>query len=311
MTPEQARGHLPMWRIQMQTERVSPHTLTAYQTSARQYLDWCEQEGHQPFHQASLRAWSAQLLTEAGKAPATVRLRLAGVRSLAAFLTGEGELAAFPFPKVKAPSLDDDLVTEPLALGELQAMVKACRLPAGRHPYTTRLLARRDEALLRLLIETGCRASELANMTMADVANLGADTRGSARIIGKGRKERPMTWGPEASLALMRYLKLREQHKLADSDRLWLGAQGKGFGYQGLYHAMIKRAELAGVADFHPHKMRHTFAHRWLDAGGDPAELMDVCGWEHVSMVRRYSKAQRHQRAAATAARLNLGNLSA
>jgi hypothetical protein len=41
---------------------------------------------------------------------------------------------------------------------------------------------------------------------------------------------------------------------------------------------MIKRrGELAGV-EVHPHTFRHTFAHKWLDSGGNEHDLMRLTG---------------------------------
>ena len=52
------------------------------------------------------------------------------------------------------------------------------------------------------------------------------------------------------------------------------------------------RAEMAGVAGFHPHRLRHTAAHRWLAKGGSEGGLMAVAGWTRPDMLLRYTKAQ-------------------
>ena len=60
---------------------------------------------------------------------------------------------------------------------------------------------------------------------------------------------------------------------------MWLGARGSVLAYAGLYDALARRANEAGVPDFHPHKLRHTAAHRWLSKGGSEGGLMSVAGW--------------------------------
>ncbi|WP_279581683.1 tyrosine-type recombinase/integrase [Fodinicola feengrottensis] len=72
---------------------------------------------------------------------------------------------------------------------------------------------------------------------------------------------------------------------------------------------MKHRAELAGLKDFHPHRLRNTFATRWLAGGGSEGGLMAVAGWQRREMLDRYTRATQSDRAAEEAARLNLGDL--
>ena len=106
-----------------------------------------------------------------------------------------------------------------------------------------------------------------------------------------------------------RYLRSRRGHRLATSPALWLGDRGKAFGYDALHKTLAERARVAGVAGFHPHRLRHTAAHRWLRAGGSEGGLMAVAGWTRPDMLLRYTKAQASSRAADEARRLNLGEL--
>jgi integrase len=49
------------------------------------------------------------------------------------------------------------------------------------------------------------------------------------------------------------------------------------------------RAAQAGLADVHPHRFRHTFAHRWLSGGGQERDLMMLAGWRSDDMLSRYA----------------------
>lgn len=55
--------------------------------------------------------------------------------------------------------------------------------------------------------------------------------------------------------------------------------------------------------------MRHTYATRWLRAGGSEGGLMAVAGWSTRAMIDRYTAASASERAAAEARNLALGNL--
>jgi integrase/recombinase XerD len=294
-TPDLA-ALLPSWQLALRAERKSPQTIKAYATGVEQYLTWCDTNDAQAtLDRRQLARFVDDVLSRAQ--PATARVRQLAVRRFSAWLVEEGELDTDPLLGVKAPKLDTKVV-EPLTEAQLKAMLKAC---AGSD-----LRDRRDEAMLRLMVETGARAGEVAALGLVDV-DLMAGTAVVRR--GKGGKGRVIPFGPQTGRAIDRYIRLRRAHRLAASPALWLGDRGKPFNYDGLHKSLGYRASLAGVDGFHPHRLRHTAAHRWLAAGGSEGGLMAVAGWTRPDMLMRYTKAQASARAADEARTLNLGEL--
>jgi site-specific recombinase XerD len=291
------------WQLALRAERKSPQTLKAYGDGVRFYLAWCAARALEPMNRAALNRWVAELIDN-GAAASTARARQLAVRRFAAWLADEGELPADPFLGVKAPKLDEKVV-EPLSDDELRALVKACTPPKGAAPKEA-MRHRRDEAIVRVMLETGLRAGEVTGLELGDV-----DLPNGLLTVrrGKGGKGRDVPIGPDASLALDRYLRLRRTHRLAESTDLWLGDRGKRFTYDALHKTLRERADAAGLVGFHPHKLRHTAAHRWLAAGGSESGLMAVAGWTRPDMLMRYTKAQASARAAEEARKLNLGEL--
>jgi integrase len=243
-----------------------------------------------------VQRYTADML-DGGAAPATARARQLGMKRFAAWLVEEGELDADPLAGLNPPKLDVQAV-DPLTEDELKALIKAC---AGKT-----LRERRDEALVRLIAETGIRASEAIGIKDSELDL----TRGLATVYrGKGGKGRIVPFGPQTAMALDRYMRVRRSHVRADSPDLWVGDRGKGFSYDGLYVALRYRAERAGIEGFHPHRLRTTFATRWLDGGGTEGGLMAVAGWSRRDMIDRYVRATASDRAAAEARTLGLGDL--
>jgi site-specific recombinase XerD len=206
-------------------------------------------------------------------------------------------MAVDPLLGIKAPQLDNKVI-EPLTEDQLKALLKACAGPEMRD--------RRDEAILRLMLETGARAGEVIGLTVDDL-NLAQGTAVIRR--GKGGKGRLVPFGPHTARAMDRYLRARRTHRLAKADALWLGERGRAFSYDALHKSLGMRADRAGIDGFHPHRMRHTAAHRWLAAGGSESGLMAVAGWTRPDMLMRYTKAQASARAADEARTLNLGEV--
>lgn len=73
-----------------------------------------------------------------------------------------------------------------------------------------------------------------------------------------------------------------------------------------------KRATQAGIGHVHPHQRRHTWADRWLRAGGNEGDLQRLGGWESAEIMRRYGAARAVDRALAAYDTVNpMGRLCA
>lgn len=290
-------------RLALAADRKSPQTIKSYTDGTAAYLAWCSAEERPPLDRASLRRWVTSLL-DAGRTPATARSRQLAVRRFTSWLADEGEIDADPFVGIKPPKIDVP-VLEPLTEEQLRDLLRACQAPRGSDDSVV-FRARRDEAIIRLMVETASRAGEVVDLAVADVDL----TRGTATIRrGKGGRGRVVPYGPQTARALDRYLRVRSRHRLAGRPALWLGDRSKGFTYDALHATLARRAAEAGIEGFHPHLLRHTGAHRWLAAGGSEGGLMAVAGWTRPDMLMRYTRARAADRAAEEARRLNLGDL--
>ena len=290
-------GLLPSWQLAMRAERKSAGTIKTYSDGVNGFLRWCESTGTTPeLTKKTAQTFIADLLDNGAQA-ATAQARQLALRRFAAWLVDEGELDADPLLGMKQPKLDRKVV-EALTDDELRRLIKACQ---GKS-----LKDRRDDALVRLMAETGLRAGEVIGLQTTDVDL----QRGLMTVTrGKGGKGRVVPFSVQTATAIDRYLRARRTHRLADTGPLWVGGGGKTFGYYGLNTSLKERAQAAGIKGFHLHLLRHTAATRWLRAGGSEQGLMSVAGWSTRGMVDRYTGASASERAAAEARGLNLGEL--
>jgi site-specific recombinase XerD len=149
--------------------------------------------------------------------------------------------------------------------------------------------AARDEAILRLLWESGMRVHELAGLTHEQV-NL---RQRRATIIGKMDKQALVFWGPQAAAALLRYLAVRRGR--VQRGALLRGVSSRNPGgpvTTNLIRALIQRlAERAGVQlpkGSPCHSFRRAFARRARAAGGSVAEVGELLRDETPSVIRTY-----------------------
>ncbi|MEU2031784.1 tyrosine-type recombinase/integrase [Nocardia amamiensis] len=287
---------LPSWELALRAERKSRETVKSYCDGVRAFLRWCGRVEKTPVLERSLVNEFVAALLDDGLEPSTARSRQLALRRFAAWLTEEDELDHDPLVGLKPPRLDTKVVPS-LTDDEIQRLIKACQGKDFRD--------RRDEAIVRLMVETAMRAGECVSLELDDLEI----QRGLVVVRrGKGGKGGIAPFGPQTGRSIDRYLRLRRGHRLVGTPALWLGERGKGFTYDALHDTLTYRAELAGLDNFHPHVLRHTGASRWLSAGGSEGGLMAIAGWSTRDMIDRYTRSTAASRAAQEARNLNLGD---
>jgi site-specific recombinase XerD len=147
----------------------------------------------------------------------------------------------------------------------------------------------RDKAILSLLIDTGLRAAELCGLTLDRVVFNGD----AAHLVlhGKGRKQRVVGLGRKARLALHRYIH-RERPRTEDSH-VFIARGGAPLQPEGLDRLLYRLRDRAGIEGVRcsAHTFRHTFAVRYLQAGGDIYRLKLLLGHSTVTTTEGYLKA--------------------
>jgi integrase len=297
MTTAELADYLRSWETALKSERKSDQTVKIYGDGVRAYLRWCGENGvPAELDRATVTAFVAALLA-GGASAATARSRQLAVRRMSAWMTEEGYIPADRLLGIRPPKLDTPNVPS-LTGDQLAALIRACD---GKT-----FLDRRDEAIVRLAVETAARAEEILGMTIPDV-----DLAHGTAVIQRGKdgRGRRVPFGPRTAQALDRYMRLRRSHRLAGTPALWLGDRGKDLAYYGLRNALQRRATAAGIQGFHVHQLRHTAASRWLAAGGSEGGLMAVAGWRSRDMLDRYVADTAMRRAADESRTLNLGDL--
>jgi site-specific recombinase XerD len=286
---------LESWRRHLRAQRISPATISTYSTAVRQLIAFLERQG-MPTSPAAVRREHVEAfitdILERWK-PTTAHNRYRGCHAFFRWLLEEGEIRDNPMERMKPPRLPEE-PPPVLRAAELRALLAACEKDKT-------FAGRRDEAVLRVFMDTGMRRGELLGLGLADVDL----EQGLLRVTGKGSRTRLVAIGAVTVRALDRYARARAKHPRASLASLWIGKKGR-LTESGLAELVRDRGLQAGLATrVHPHLFRHAYAHMMLASGMQETDLMAVVGWRSRDMVARYAASTRAERAIAAARALS------
>lgn len=277
------------WLRSLRARNLSERTITIYDTAARAWMNAATTKPAD-FDRGELEQFLAD--HAATHTPGGTSQLFRALQQWFRWLAAEEEVVPNPFDRLGRP-LVPPVPIPLLTVEQLHALFGTCQ---GRS-----FPDRRDNAILRLLLDSGCRRGELAALTNEDV-DLDAQR---ATVLGKGRKVRTIGFGARTAEALDRYLRMRGHH----DGPLWLAYNKRQPMSDNAIHLMIRRrGEQAGIDGLHAHVLRHQMAHLWMMSGGSENDLMVLAGWSSRSMLSRYGASGAAERALDAARRNSVGD---
>ena len=211
--------------------------------------------------------------------PITIKDYYVNLRCLFNWLVADGVLQTSPLDKIPKPKVRVEQV-QPFTQEQIEALRKAARSSAN---------AKRDEAIILFLYDTGVRASELCGLKLQD---LDLSSR-HASVLGKGNKRRLVYFSRETGKALSTYLRnqKREPH-----DPVFASVSGTRTGQaltrSGLLQLIERLGKAAGIKAMKvsPHVFRHSAAIQLLRNGCDVYSLMSLMGHTSLTVCQNYLK---------------------
>ena len=286
LTPEW-RAALDAFASDLRRRAVAPRTLRAYATDAREFAGWAAGRGLDPatVDVRALRRFVAAL-SQRGSAPATVARKLAAVRGLLSVQVRLGHRAENPAELLGSPKRAQRL---PRVLKPAEVAALLDRIPAETP------LALRDRALFEVAYACGLRAEELVTL---DTHDLDFDSE-TVRVQGKGGRTRLVPLGEHAQAALERYL-ARARPALvgtAPQPALFVSKSGRRLSTSDVRRRLTTWARLAagqapGLAEVHPHALRHSFATHLLEGGADLRAIQELLGHATISTTQVYTRVE-------------------
>jgi integrase/recombinase XerC len=260
---------------------MSERTLAAYGNDLSHFAAYCANTDIAPETATSreVQRFIADLSAE-GIASASVNRALSSIRGLYRWLIRNGKRNDDPSAAVrnlKTPKTLPEFLWE----GEMAAFAALPEKEGILWPV-------RDKALILAMYSAGLRIAELASITMSDLD----DEKRSARVTGKGGKERYVFFSDEAARALHDYLPFRLAMIKPDkaTDVLFISKRGRALSIPGVRWIINQYGDRSGLGKhIHPHALRHSFATHLLNGGCDVRLVQEMLGHASISTTQRYT----------------------
>jgi integrase/recombinase XerD len=263
----------------------SEATIRGYQSDLAVFLGFCERADlHYPaqVRVQHLEVFLGWLSETRGLQASTVARYRYSLMALWEWLEHEELAERNPAAKTYAPKQRKRL-TRALSIAQQDRLFTA--LACDLRPVGIR-----DYAIHGLLGYAGLRASEVSKLCLA---HLDLESKALYVVEGKGGKDRPVSLLTPLDGILERYLTEARPRLLRGEEYehvFFRVARGKGpLGSRGVWNLVHRTLErVLGVADGHPHMLRHSLGFRLHEHGASMRDIQDMLGHENISTTQRY-----------------------
>ncbi|QNQ90466.1 tyrosine recombinase [Corynebacterium poyangense] len=225
----------------------------------------------------NLRSWLAEAM-RVGRSRATLARRAAAVRAFSRWSRTQGYLDQDVAARLVNPH---SYRTLPVVINPDQAEELITNTDSSSEPEYYR-----DVAMLELLYASGMRVAELCGLNVGDI-DLGLRT---ARVTGKGDKQRVVPFGRPAAEAVKKWLDLgRQELASAEEDALFVGVRGRRINQRQVRRVVEKSAAVNGCGTLTPHGLRHSAATHLLEGGADLRMVQEMLGHSSLQTTQIYT----------------------
>lgn len=218
----------------------------------------------------------------------TIKRKIISLKLFYSYLYNENIISENPFFGIKFSFRQEKRLPKTLSVKEVSHLLSTL--------YNCKNIAQtdfsvfettRDLCLIDLLISTGIRIGEAANITLSDIIM----QERTILIHGKGRKQRLLylssqeTWNN-----LKEWLRLRKKFS-PSSDYLFLNRILEPITIYSIENIFKKYKKLSGInPNSTPHYLRHTFATNLLANGADLRSVQEILGHASISTTEIYTE---------------------
>lgn len=262
---------------------LSPKTIASYLTDLNVFTRWATETYSDNFSLVEvtpdqIRTYLTYLLVDLERAPSTVNRHLQALRKCCAYIAEIKLAPSNAAEEISLVSLKNQHKPEALSQQNIAALLKAA---SESRPS----IAKRDVAILNLLLNTGLRVAEAIDLRMDDVIfdypGVHLKVRDSR---GLGTRNIPLL--PEVCRSLKDYLFIRS--KTATSPHVFLTQEGRSLSSRTVQRIVSRCAQKAKLSGVTAQLLRRTYAVHLLQETGDLDLVTQRLGHQTPAITLRY-----------------------
>lgn len=261
-------------------KNYSNNTIINYNDDICEYLDYIDSEGldFRNILYSDIRFYLMYLKDTKKDNNSSIDRKLSAIRGFYKYLANNKVVKNNVFSLVSGPKKSKRLPRF-FEYNELEELFDACDLGTS--------LGQRDRLLLEMLYATGVRVSELVNIKVSDIDEDGH----SILVLGKGNKERYVTYGDYCSEILDLYLS--DGYLKLNTNKscyLFLNNNGGNLTDRGVRYILDRIIKHTSIQkNISPHMIRHSFATHLLNEGADLLSVQKLLGHESIKATQIYT----------------------
>jgi len=262
---------------------LSPKTIASYLTDLRVFIRWASRAKTTDFLLVNItpdqiRAYLTHLIDDLNRAPTTVNRHLQAIRKCCAYLTERKLVTSNAAEEISLISLEAQPAPDALPEKAINQFLSAAN-------GTRTAIARRDQAILHLLVRAGLRITEMVNLSIDDVV---FDYPGVHLNVRDSRNQsrRNIPLPAPVCRSLKDYLLIRP--KTTALPHLFLTQEGNALSprtVQRIVSRCAKQADLSGVT---AQLLRRTYAINLLAETDDLGLVSQRLGHRNEKITQRY-----------------------
>lgn len=262
-------------------KRYSEFTVENYERDLKSFKKYLDDDGELSYltiDKYQIRDYISLKLQNNSLKQRSLNRHLSALRGFYSFLVDNKKIEANPFTLIRSLKVEKKL---PQVLNEGQ--IKEL------YNYKTSkddLLNYRNQLMIRLILDSGLRLSELINLKLSNI-NI---EENMLFVRGKGNKDRFTFYTNETKEMLIHYLEnIRNKLINENTEIVFLSKQGLPINKRTFEKMLLKIKLRDSSISLHPHLLRHTFATRLLEEGADLKMVQELLGHESLSTTQIYT----------------------
>lgn len=262
---------------------LSISTCVNYSRSVVHFMKWINKHylSMDRVDSADIERWLQSFAIENNQKSMTLNVKLVAVRQYFEWRHHNGKSPNNPARNIKSPKRAFNTVRK-YTNEQLRKILQSCdrSTPIGA----------RDYSILIFLLATGARRAEVESLKLSQL--MLSDKHGVVRLLGKGQKERCVSFEGEAVAAIREWLIHRDNIARSETDEVFVGMRtGAALRKSGLRCVItraISRAKIKLSMGMALHTMRSTYATALYDSGIEIEEIRACLGHNDINTTRKY-----------------------